>query len=105
LIESNVKKAGFLTSAAERLGIAKRVQVFNRQFSEIDPGNCGFITCRALDKFTEKLPGLLKWSKRRGLLLFGGNNIREALIRGKVKFDQKLMPMSQQRFLFTRNTN
>ena len=102
LIESNVKKAGFLTLAAESLDLAKRVRIVNRQFSEVDAANCAFITCRALDKFTEKLPSLLKWSKLRGLLLFGGNNLREALIKQQLKFDQKLMPMSEQRFLFTR---
>ena len=100
LIESKEKKARFLVSAIESLGLAKRVQIVNRQFEETDPGNCEFVTCRALDKFTEKLPRLLKWSMRRGLLLFGGNNLGEALQKEKVNFDKRLMPMSDQRFLF-----
>ena len=100
LIESKVKKAGFLESAIESLNLAGRVQIGNRQFEETDPGNCQFVTCRALDKFTEKLPRLLKWSKRRGLLLFGGNNLRDALQHQKIKFEQKLMPISERRYLF-----
>ena len=100
LIESKIKKARFLESAIESLNLAGRVQIVNRQFEEIDPGNCEFVTCRALDKFTEKLPRLLKWSKRRGLLLFGGNNLRDALQHQKIKFEKKLMPMSEQRYLF-----
>ena len=100
LIESKEKKAKFLASAVVSLGLASRVRVAHDQFEEVDPYNCEYITCRALDKFTEKLPRLLKWSKKRKLLLFGGNNLREALQKQKVKFDQSLMPMSKQRFLF-----
>ena len=100
LIESKEKKVNFLKTAVKTLGLSSRVQVVNRQFEEIDPGNCEYVTCRALDKFTEKLPRLLKWSMRRGLLLFGGNNLKEALKNQKVKFDVKLMPSSEQRFLF-----
>ncbi len=100
LIESKEKKAKFLTLTVEALGLASRVRVAHDQFEEVDPYNCEFITCRALDKFTEKLPRLIKWSKKRNLLLFGGNNLREALQKQKVKFDERLMPMSEQRFLF-----
>lgn len=100
LIESKEKKTAFLKTAIKALGLSNRVQIVTRQFEEIDPGNCEFVTCRALDKFTEKLPRLLKWSKRRWLLLFGGNNLKEALKDQKVKFDVQLMPLSEQRFLF-----
>lgn len=100
LIESKLKKAKFLLTAVETLGLASRVRVAQDQFEEVDPYNCEYITCRALDKFTEKLPRLIKWSKKRNLLLFGGNNLREALQKQKVKFDELLMPMSEQRFLF-----
>ena len=100
LIESKEKKVNFLKTAVKTLGLSERVQVVNRQFEETDAGNCEYVTCRALDKFTEKLPRLLKWSMRRGLLLFGGNNLKEALKNQKVKFDVKLMPLSEQRFLF-----
>ena len=82
------------------LNNTKRAQIINRQFEETDPGNCESITCRALDKFSEKLPRLLKWSMRRKMLLFGGNNLCEAVQKQKVKFEQRLMPMSEQRFLF-----
>ena len=100
LIESKEKKVNFLKTAVKTLGLSARVQVVNRQFEETDVGNCEYVMCRALDKFTEKLPRLLKWSMRRGLLLFGGNNLKEALKNQKVKFDVKLMPLSEQRFLF-----
>lgn len=100
LIESKEKKAKFLTSAVKTLGLTGRVSVVNRQFEEADPGESQFVTCRALDKFTTKLPRLLKWAGGRGLLLFGGNNLGEALRSRGVEFVQKLMPLSEQRYLF-----
>ena len=104
LIESKVKKARFLESAVDSLGLAGRVEIVNRQFEETEPGNCQFVTCRALDKFTEKLPRLIKWSRRRQMLLFGGKNLKNALQDQKIVFAQKLMPMSEQRFLFVTNS-
>jgi 16S rRNA (guanine527-N7)-methyltransferase len=100
LIESKEKKVKFLNSAVESLGLTARTTIVNRQFEETDPGNCEFVTCRALDKFTSKLPRLLKWARPRGLVLFGGNSLRDALQAQRVEFVQKLMPLSEQRFLF-----
>ena len=100
LIESKEKKAKFLTSAVEKLCLADRVSIVNRQFEETDPGDCGYVTCRALDKFTAKLPRLVKWSKKRSLLLFGGPSLGEALRAQHVEYTEKTMPLSEQRFLF-----
>jgi len=103
LIESKEKKTKFLDLAVEKLGIANRASVVNKQFQEVDPSDCEYVTCRALDKFTEKLPGLLKWKKQRQLLLFGGPNLREALKKQQATYIERLIPMSQQRFLFVTN--
>jgi len=100
LIESKEKKARFLAHAAHTLGLSGRVEIVNRQFEELDPGKCEFVACRALDRFTEKLPRLLKWAKRRRVLLFGGPNLAVALEKLQIKFEQKLLPTSDQRFLF-----
>ncbi|MBC7900159.1 MAG: 16S rRNA (guanine(527)-N(7))-methyltransferase RsmG [Saprospiraceae bacterium] len=100
LIESRVKKAKFLAEAVESLGIANRVQVVNKQFEEVDGSQFSAVTCRALDKFTAKLPHLVKWFQRRPLFLFGGNNLREELKKLRIVFTEELMPMSAQRFLF-----
>src|SRR5688500_18436766 len=62
LIESKEKKAKFLELAAAKLDLETRVQIINRQFEETDPGDAEFVTCRALDKFTGKLPRLIKWA-------------------------------------------
>lgn len=100
LIESKPKKANFLIETAEKLNIEKRVRVINRQFEEAAKPAVSFVACRALDKFADKLPRLLKWSGESELLFFGGNNLREALQKHRVKFVEKLMPLSEQRYLF-----
>lgn len=103
LIESKEKKAKFLVEAITRLGLETRAQIVNRQFEEADPASCRFVTCRALDKFTDRLPRLLKWSGKHKRLFFGGANLKNALQKLGSTFDEKLMPLSEQRYLFVVN--
>lgn len=103
LIETKEKKTQFLSLTVAALGISGRVEIVNKQFGEVDPANCESITCRALDKFTERLPRLLKWRMRRQALLFGGPNLRDALNAQKATFTERLMPMTEQRYLFVVN--
>lgn len=100
LIESKEKKSHFLASVASNLFASGRVEIINRQFEEVNELDPQFITCRALDKFVDKLPRLLKWGKGRRMLLFGGNNLRAELEKLRIGFDAELMPLSEQRFLF-----
>ena len=100
LIESKLKKAAFLREVLSKCGLESRATLINRQFEEISTPEVAYVTCRALDKFTQKLPKLLKWSRGANLLLFGGNALRDELEKHRVKFTQKLMPFSKQRFLF-----
>lgn len=103
LIESKEKKSKFLTIAVEKLRLKHRTRISTSQFTETNLGHCEAVTCRALDKFTEKLPSLIKWSARSQMLLFGGENLKKALQDQKVRFVQKLMPMSEQRYLLVTN--
>jgi 16S rRNA (guanine527-N7)-methyltransferase len=101
LIESKLKKANYLKSALDELNLSSRAEVINRQFEEIEkPSAAAFVVCRALDKFTQKLPKLLRWSRGSGLLFFGGPSLGGELVKNKVRFSEKLMPLSEQRFLF-----
>lgn len=100
LIESKQKKAIFLENALTHLNLSGRAEMINRQFEEAKIADGSFVTCRALDKFTQKLPSLSKWSKNRSLLFFGGNSLRVELEKYHLKFQEKLMPLSEQRFLF-----
>lgn len=100
LIESKPKKARFLAEAVEKCRLSKQARIINKQFEEVERPNISHVTCRALDKFINKLPSLLKWSKKAKLLFFAGNSLREELIKNHINFSEKLMPLSEQRFLF-----
>ena len=100
LIESKEKKSKFLSDAVKSLGIGDRVRVLTQQFSEVELGDCGFVTCRALDKFTQKLPSLVKWAGKRRLLIFGGDNMQIALEKHRIRVTPHLMPLSERRYLF-----
>ena len=103
LIESKPKKVKFLEETIGTLHLEDRAKIVNKQFEETPKANIFFVTCRALDKFTEKLPKILQWSGKADLLFFGGNNLREALENQQIQFNSILMPLSEQRFLFTAN--
>ncbi len=100
LIESKLKKATFLHEVLTKFELENHAQIINCQFEEIQKPDVSYITCRALDKFTAKLPKLLKWSKDCSLLFFSGNSLRDELLKNRVKFEEMLMPMSAQRYLF-----
>ena len=100
LIESKEKKADFLRSVISGCDLSGRADVIAKQFSEVPRPDVTHISCRALDRFTQHLPKLLKWSGDRNLLFFGGPTLREEMHRLGLKFEEKLMPMSEQRYLF-----
>jgi 16S rRNA (guanine527-N7)-methyltransferase len=99
LIESKAKKVGFLQEVLAKCELEDRAYIINRQFEEIAKPNVSHVLCRALDKFTQKLPKILKWSQNCNLLFFAGNAIREELEFHRILFSEKLMPLSEQRFL------
>jgi len=100
LIESKEKKAGFLQTALAECQLLERANVIDRQFSETRRPDVSYVTCRALDKFTENLPRLLKWSGDCTLLFFGGPALNEELEKRKLRIESRLMPSSSQRYLF-----
>ncbi|MGI9035461.1 MAG: 16S rRNA (guanine(527)-N(7))-methyltransferase RsmG [Pyrinomonadaceae bacterium] len=100
LIESSQKKANFLRQTIAELKLSARAEIINRQFEEIRKPAVELVTSRALDKFTKKLPALIKWAGKTRSAFFGGNNLRESLQKLRLDFDAKLTPQSEQRFLF-----
>ena len=100
LIESKEKKTDFLRAAVAKLELEERAKVINKQFSEVTRPHVSHVACRALDKFAERLPRLLKWSGERELLFFGGPALRDAMKKLGLIFQEKLMPLSEQRYLF-----
>ena len=96
LIESSQKKAVFLREASRSL----QATIIAQRFEQVDPPPVDFITCRALDQFTQKLPALINWAGGKTLLLFGGESLREELRKANVTFEAFLIPQSEKRFLF-----
>jgi 16S rRNA (guanine527-N7)-methyltransferase len=99
LIESKERKAEYLKDTVQRLELDAKV--FAQQFSEVDISGCSVVTARALDRFSERLPRLIKWAGKRRMFLFAGNNLANAMRTSGIKFDEKLIPLSEQRFIFS----
>jgi 16S rRNA (guanine527-N7)-methyltransferase len=100
LIDSKEKKARFLAEVVERLGLEARAEVIDKQFIETHAGNATHVTSRALDKFVEWLPRLIRWSRDRTMLFFGGPGLGDALTKNRIPFTSELMPLSERRYLY-----
>ena len=99
LIESSQKKSVFLREALNQLG--RPSVVIPKPFEQVQAPDASFVTCRALDQFLNKIATLLNWAPEGStLLLYGGESLREQLRRTKTKFEECLIPLSAQRFLF-----
>lgn len=104
LIESSQKKAVFLREALNSVG--RPASIIARPFEEIETPDVSFVTCRALDQFMSKVAALIDWTPEGStLLLYGGETLREQLEKMKVEFEQFLIPLSDQRFLFVLSTD
>ncbi|HMQ03592.1 MAG TPA: 16S rRNA (guanine(527)-N(7))-methyltransferase RsmG [Pyrinomonadaceae bacterium] len=100
LIESREKKARFLADAVEKLGLGGRVEIVNRQFQEIRGRRFKIVTCRALEKFGERIQLLIERFSPERMLLFGGPSLAEKLMQLDLQFEAKLLPLSRERFLY-----
>jgi 16S rRNA (guanine527-N7)-methyltransferase len=99
LIESSQKKSVFLREALN--AVDRTASIITRRFEEVDPPHVLFVTSRALDQFTQKLPALIEWAPPGStLLLFGGESLGEQLRKAKINFEQNLIPLSEKRYLF-----
>ena len=99
LIESSQKKSVFLREALNQLG--RPSVIIPKPFEEVEPPDVSFVTCRALDQFTNKVSTLINWAAVGSTLLFyGGASLLEELRKAEVKFEQELIPLSEKRFLF-----
>jgi len=106
LIESSKKKTVFLREVMKRTGIAGSAKVVPQRFQEVARLETDFVTCRALDRFEEKLGDLINWSSPSStLLLFGGYSLGEKLTEAGISLRQELLPNSDQRFLFIARRN
>jgi 16S rRNA (guanine527-N7)-methyltransferase len=101
LIEAAQKKAVFLREALREVGASEQAQVVARRFEETEAPEADFVTCRALERFTEKFAELVAWSQPSStLLFFGGQSLRAEIEKAGFGFDSILIPESERRFLF-----
>src|SRR5207302_11427787 len=101
LVEAATKKAVFLREALSRLELRERAQVIAQRFEQTTAPAADFITCRALERFTEMLPRLIGWSPPTStLLLFGGPTLREKLEQLALAYDAVQLPATERRILF-----
>ena len=100
LIESSQKKAVFLREALNAVG--RNSAVLARPFEEVETPAVSFVTCRALDQFISKVSAIVDWAPAGStLLFFGGETLRDELIKLNLEFKEILMPLSEKRFLFS----
>jgi 16S rRNA (guanine527-N7)-methyltransferase len=101
LVESSQKKAVFLREALREIGRTEAARVIAERFERVEPFAADFLTCRALERFTELLPVLVSWASHvETLLLFGGESLREKLELEGMTFETVHVPESERRFLF-----
>ena len=100
LIESSTRKAAFLKEALRPINPPERAQLLVARFEDVPAPDVAFITCRALDKFTELLPGMIEWAPRSATyLLFAGESLLER-IRSLLQVSSvERIPQSEKRFL------
>ena len=101
LVEAAAKKTVFLREALRKVAPASHAEVLHERFERAAPPVADFLTCRALDRFTELFPKLVRWSAQvKTLLLFGGESLRGQIEAAGLAFDSRRVPDSERRFLF-----
>jgi 16S rRNA (guanine527-N7)-methyltransferase len=100
LIESSQRKAAFLKEALRPIKPPDRTQLIVTRFEDAPSPAVDFITCRALDKFSELLPTLIDWAPQNAThLLFAGESLLARIRQLLHVSSVELIPQSEQRFL------
>lgn len=101
LVEASPKKAVFLREALRRVDAHSRSRVIAERFENLPGPGVDFITCRALDRFTEMFEKLIGWSPPDStLLLFGSPALGGQIERMNLSYTAVRVPESERRFLF-----
>lgn len=101
LIEASKKKAVFLREALRQTQTAAQASVVADRFESLPTPSVDYVTCRALDRFTQMFPSLVQWSPPQStLLLFGGDTLRKQIENVDLEFSTVNIPDSERRYLF-----
>ncbi|HEX5702774.1 MAG TPA: 16S rRNA (guanine(527)-N(7))-methyltransferase RsmG [Pyrinomonadaceae bacterium] len=102
LIESTQRKAAFLKEAIRPIKSPARTQLIVARFEDVPCPDVDFITCRALDKFSELLPKLIAWAPPEvTYLFFAGESLLEQIRKLLPVRSVERIPQSEKRFLVT----
>ena len=100
LIESSQRTAAFLKEALRPIKSPDRTQLIVARFEDVPCPEVAFITCRALDKFSELLPKLIDWAPLHATyLLFAGESLLEQIRLLLPVSSIERIPGSEKRFL------
>ena len=100
LIESSQKKAVFLREALRATRTSEQATVVAERFEDTPTPVVDYVTCRALDRFSEMLPKLIAWAPpHRTLLLFGGDKLIRQIEPWGLNFSSVKIPGSERRWL------
>ncbi|MDQ3804848.1 MAG: class I SAM-dependent methyltransferase [Acidobacteriota bacterium] len=101
LVESSRKKTVFLREALRKAGRHEAAAVVAERFEDLEPPAADFLTCRAIERFTEILPELISWASGvRTLLLFGGLRLSEQIESAGLPYKAVKVPETGRSFLF-----
>jgi 16S rRNA (guanine527-N7)-methyltransferase len=100
LIESSSKKAVFLREALRDLQPSGRARIVVERFESVETHDAGFVTCRALEKFAEVIPAIIKWAPPGvTFLFFAGEKLRTEIESWLKSVVVERLPKSNARFL------
>jgi len=100
LVESSKRKAVFLREALRLVQPAGGARVIAGRFEDIDLPPADFLTCRALDRFSNLLPILIQRAHPdTTFLLFAGDELREQIESMLPSSKIERLPLSERRFL------
>lgn len=106
LIESSRRKAVFLREALRAVQPPGRAELVPSRFENIEAPDVDFVTCRALDKFSELLPELVAWAPAHAkLLLFAGDALRIQIDALLAPETVERIPQSEKRYLIVTSPN
>jgi len=100
LIEASQRKAVFLREALRPVEPPERSRVIAARFEQVDLPAADFLTCRALDRFSELLPLLIQRAgPRTTLVLFAGDALCRQIQRRLPSATVERIPFSENRYL------
>jgi len=101
LVESSPKKSVFLSEALRITATSQQGRVITARFETSPTAAVDYVTCRALDRFSEMFSRLVQWSpKKSKLLLFGGEELQNQIKLAGLQFVALKIPQSERRWLF-----